>query len=48
MDISSIGHFRNYLRVATLSSEVFLHQAEVDVEGIIYTGVIGLQDCMIL
>ena len=38
MDVGSIGRFRHYLRVAIVSSEIFLHQAEVDIKGVIYTG----------
>lgn len=32
MDIGSIGRVGHYLRVAALSPEVFLHQAEVDID----------------
>ena len=32
MDIGTTGCSGYYLRVATLSSEVFLHQAKVDIE----------------
>ena len=32
MDIGAIGHSGHYLRVAAFSPEVFLHQAEVDID----------------
>lgn len=34
MDTYSIGRFGNHLCMATLSPKVFLHQAEVDIEGV--------------
>jgi hypothetical protein len=43
MDNGSVGRFGHYLRVATLSSEIFLHQAEVDIEGVVYTGAEGFE-----
>lgn len=31
MDVSSVGDFGHHLHMATFSSQVFLHQAEVDI-----------------
>ena len=44
MDVDSTGGSGHYLRVATFSSQVLLHQTEVDIERVVYSGV---EDCKI-
>jgi hypothetical protein len=46
MDIGSVGRFGHYLRVATLSPEIFLHQTEVDID-VVCIGASKSGDCKI-